>query len=519
MKAAQSMASVASTVRRRGGRLASMVSRLSMQPELPEVEVQLEQKARVKTLLDQWMTKQDDDRRRASGNRVTPATGPDGSKKGDRNDDMRRLEQLIISLSTCYQLYGCPTHVLEHIMEQVAKGLGHDAQFAVFTNYILVSFSREESSGLGSQTLYFTTQSGYDMFRLQLVDELCSRVASYAKSTAPLVSKSYKVLEKTLSTMPSSATVLDTTTSAAPVFASQTVNVLPGIAEGSPHEEDDASERVGDTSANLVGVESLGPSQAGSPTRQPAELAGTDTLTPATITEAGPAGQNRKDTSDYKMATTSAPSSFPQSNPLEAGRSESPAQEPPVKQDIEMGSRNVNRSRSPPPALPAPLTADRKSIIGSRRSLVKEPVVLTEEQRMKKAILESAALGTGIFASPNTSSEDMTKDHSIEGRIRSMLQFTSKPKKRPSTAFETEFTRIAIEDANERLHQIISLPPLYSHKLLWLCNGVSSAGCAASFFGGSWYDVLASFLQGCLVGILGNISTNSAYTKLYEVSS
>ncbi|RKO86555.1 hypothetical protein BDK51DRAFT_30110, partial [Blyttiomyces helicus] len=75
-------------------------------------------------------------------------------------------------------------------MAQVAAGLGHDAQFAVFPNYSLTSFrkgGKEEGAHAGLQTIFFSTETGIDMYRLQLVDELARRVASYAAPAPPVL--------------------------------------------------------------------------------------------------------------------------------------------------------------------------------------------------------------------------------------------------------------------------------------------------------------------------------------------
>lgn len=92
----------------------------------------------------------------------------------------QKIEEFLSRLCILYHLYGCPTHVIEVTMPRVAKGLGIIADFAIFPTYSLVTFYRRKENDSDRQTLYFRTNSGVNLYKLQLIDELARRVASYA---------------------------------------------------------------------------------------------------------------------------------------------------------------------------------------------------------------------------------------------------------------------------------------------------------------------------------------------------
>ncbi|KAJ3414518.1 hypothetical protein HDV05_006520 [Chytridiales sp. JEL 0842] len=89
------------------------------------------------------------------------------------------LTLYISALTKSLQGFGCPTHVLDFHLTQVSKGLGHPAVFQVFPSCIFIQFQ-------GSSALFVQTSPGLNMYKLQLVDELCRRVASYALETSPM---------------------------------------------------------------------------------------------------------------------------------------------------------------------------------------------------------------------------------------------------------------------------------------------------------------------------------------------
>ncbi|KAI3651489.1 hypothetical protein MP228_003661 [Amoeboaphelidium protococcarum] len=96
-----------------------------------------------------------------------------------------QIEQFLINLSVCYQLYGCPTHIIEINMAKVARGLGMEVDFAIFPSYSLISVTKSEYGKLRKHTMYFTTSTGIDMYKLQMTDELVRRVQSYSSAEPP----------------------------------------------------------------------------------------------------------------------------------------------------------------------------------------------------------------------------------------------------------------------------------------------------------------------------------------------
>ena len=119
--------------------------RSSSSPEIP--------RRKMLTLLDHFLDTQ-------PALSPTTATSPDKTRSLDSTptnasitaavpEATRQLEQLLQGLTSALQGYGCPTHMLEYHMEQVARGLGHNAQVLVFPNYTMISFDREEYPALG----------------------------------------------------------------------------------------------------------------------------------------------------------------------------------------------------------------------------------------------------------------------------------------------------------------------------------------------------------------------------------
>jgi hypothetical protein len=169
---------------------------------------------RFHTLLDAFMAEQDGILQHSTPdasheelvkrNRSAPTSNEDhpnsidqrdsrGSKQSAAHDLMpeemaQQIEEFLMELSSCYQVYGCPTHVIEVNMPKVAKGLGMEVDFAVFPTHTLISITRQKSDGSKRKiTQYFNTGGGLNMYKLQLVDELVRRIASYATKEPPKV--------------------------------------------------------------------------------------------------------------------------------------------------------------------------------------------------------------------------------------------------------------------------------------------------------------------------------------------
>lgn len=51
-------------------------------------------------------------------------------------------------------------------MAKVARGLGMEVDFAIFPSYSLISVTKSEYGKLRKHTMYFTTSTGIDMYKL-----------------------------------------------------------------------------------------------------------------------------------------------------------------------------------------------------------------------------------------------------------------------------------------------------------------------------------------------------------------
>jgi uncharacterized membrane protein YjjP (DUF1212 family) len=102
-------------------------------------------------------------------------------------EHIEQIESFLMQLSTCYQSYGCPTHTIEVTMGKVAKGLGVEAHFIVFPSHTIFELAtvKTEQGAYRKRTQFFRTSSGYDFYKLQLVDELARRISAYAMDMDP----------------------------------------------------------------------------------------------------------------------------------------------------------------------------------------------------------------------------------------------------------------------------------------------------------------------------------------------
>lgn len=150
----------------------------------------------IHSLLDRFIHEQDgrppSSQAPTNSNYENPSTVSSPAKASLQNgsEDMTdAIEEFIAELASCYQLYGCPTHILEINMVRVAKGLGIDMDFACLPTHTLMSVIRNRPDGSKKKsTLFFKTTSGLNMYKLQLVDELVRRISSYATKEPPKLS-------------------------------------------------------------------------------------------------------------------------------------------------------------------------------------------------------------------------------------------------------------------------------------------------------------------------------------------
>ena len=80
------------------------------------------------------------------------------------------------------------------------------------------------------------------------------------------------------------------------------------------------------------------------------------------------------------------------------------------------------------------------------------------------------------------------------------------------------FSYIAVQDAISNLKEIVALPPLYPTWARCLFSGVASAGCCGMFFGGGWFDVALSLCLGTIVAIFGKLAKRP-FDKIFEFAA
>jgi len=135
-----------------------------------------EQKEVIKSLLDQFLEVTADE---DAVNELANDSGHMTQKL------LEEVESFVVQVGKCYQGYGCPTHTNELNLVSVAKGLGVDAQVLVFPSHIFVQVDniKTEIGITKRHSQFFRTSSGFNFYKLQLVDELVRRISSYAQDS------------------------------------------------------------------------------------------------------------------------------------------------------------------------------------------------------------------------------------------------------------------------------------------------------------------------------------------------
>ncbi|KAJ3203877.1 hypothetical protein HDU82_006233 [Entophlyctis luteolus] len=159
------------------------------------------------------------------------------------SDIVDQVERFIILLIRALQGFGCPTHMLEYHVEQVrsnhasrpfkkekvSKGLGHPAVIAIFPNYVIVTFVHNYNTHnsatfeilrrpASAQTLIVHTSNTTNVYKLQLVKELCRRVASYAMDAEKDNKKKEGILSKFTELLPKASAYISPRNSVASSF-------------------------------------------------------------------------------------------------------------------------------------------------------------------------------------------------------------------------------------------------------------------------------------------------------------
>jgi len=98
---------------------------------------------------------------------------------------VEQVESFIVQVAKCYQSYGCPTNTNEMNLMRVAKGLGVEARVLVFPAQIFIRIddTKTQDGIIKRHSRFFRTSSGYNFYKLRLVDELVRKISSYAQNS------------------------------------------------------------------------------------------------------------------------------------------------------------------------------------------------------------------------------------------------------------------------------------------------------------------------------------------------
>jgi hypothetical protein len=117
------------------------------QPHTPDAETVKENQAKIQSLLDKFMQTQDEEdlKLHKKGQDYISIKIEESKEKSASGsleylsvETIDKIETFLTQLSTCYQLYGCPTHIIEVNMVKVAKGLGLDVDFVGKLNILTI---------------------------------------------------------------------------------------------------------------------------------------------------------------------------------------------------------------------------------------------------------------------------------------------------------------------------------------------------------------------------------------------
>ncbi|KNC99286.1 uncharacterized protein SPPG_05540 [Spizellomyces punctatus DAOM BR117] len=409
--------------------------------------------AKLKTLLDEFVASH-------------PYKPQDDDVQEDTGRDLHRLhhgiheilsptEKFLVLLASALYAYGTPTHFLARHMQDVAKGLGHEAQFVVLPTYMLVAFRKRNQPA--SYPLFFSTTSGLDMYKLQLVDELARRVASYASQEPPFGNVS-----------------------------ARSRGTMDGVLD--PNLTSIGRQRSGLARAMTMGAlsETLERQGRGRWLRQ---RSGSDGRTPRSRSLQSSFARHAHDVPAPANVTTSPMTSSPidaQSNDVEQGGEESSH---PHREESDLREQILHLASFGPGFFAGPFGSLKARHSGRHKD--SEGETSDSESDVSRPLLSRKNDQSASYQSTEGGVNGATKD---------------KHTRRPSSAdLADAFESIAVEDATKRLKQIVSLPDLYPEWFQFILAGVSSGCGAGLFFGGGWYDVAAAGVFGTIVGGLGGV--------------
>ncbi|KAI9338144.1 hypothetical protein BDR26DRAFT_935278 [Obelidium mucronatum] len=97
-------------------------------------------------------------------------------KRNCKPETLKHIERFTMLLVKALQGFGCPTHMLDFHAGEVAKGLGHPASFAIFPSFIIANLCSQSA-----KRYLFILLLDLNVYKLQLIKELCKRVSNYKK--------------------------------------------------------------------------------------------------------------------------------------------------------------------------------------------------------------------------------------------------------------------------------------------------------------------------------------------------
>ncbi|KAL6064445.1 pheromone-regulated protein prm10 [Balamuthia mandrillaris] len=434
------------------------------------------------------------------------------------------VEDFLMNLCGALSNYGCPTHRLEYHMKQVSKALGlPGTQFAVFPTFVLISFAREEFYGPGSQTLYFTTQSGYDMWKLQLVDELARRVSLFKPTELDGGAPDH-------ATAAVSCHLSDSDGEGQIVPEAPPTNNIKNKKGRRRPPPPPLSKITTAGSAILLDGGSETSSSCSSSSHSNAE---SDAVYPEKSKEAA------------EMEVIHHRHSEDSEEQLEEEEEEEEEQKfEDEEQEEEEDERTDDEEQETEGLQPRerPVVID----IGGKYGVLQDDYseggnLPNEHSRIKDCddVSSTSSEGPrkrGTASAPSSSSS--LQESSLQKQKQDLLLKAKPPLKRElsmkyvldaaSQSFDklTEtwtrrrkmraaLTEVVVEDADAQLKEIMKLPPLYPAWLQVFLSGVASTGSAAMWFGGGWWDILVSFVLGFVVGLLGLFAASERFAVVY----
>ncbi|KAJ3148984.1 hypothetical protein HDU89_003985 [Geranomyces variabilis] len=385
---------------------------------------------------------------------------------------MSVTEKFLVHLASALYAYGTPSHALYYHMQQVAKGLGHQADFSCFPTFMLVAFRHRDEPA--AHPLYFSANAGQDLFKLQLVDELARRVASYGSPSALNGGFSHHAV----------LSAPDLEAGHGPA-----VRRRPGILRAATMGSVSSFTDVGGRSSKRNSLQS-----------EPERVRFDDVARKGSILVKAVNAFKRKGNTvppaDVRDVVESPVESKAESD------SDSDDEESDLKQWIldlasfghgffqgMTGSKHDKKDGHDSDSDSDDEPSSSKPLLKKKRSKQKELAINTKEPHVV-----------------NGASEPQ-RDPPVE----------EKPQAPSPAEMANAFELIAVEDATRRLKQIVSLPDFYPEWVQYLLTGIACGGGAGLFFGGGWWDVLVSTILGCFVGFMGGIFEGQrTLDKIYE---